>query len=637
MATTVAELEARLTANPRDFNRDIDRADRHFAKFGKAIRIGALAAGAAIGVVLAKSAKVGFDEFLEGQRVAAQTSAVLKSTGRIANVTAKQVDQLATSLMKKSGVDDEAIKSGSNMLLTFTRIRNEVGRGNDIFNQATKATLNLSVAMGKDMQSSAILVGKALNDPIKGMTALSRAGIQFTEEQKETIKQLVETGHSMDAQKIILKELETQFGGSAEAAGKTFGGQLNILRETFSNLAGEIVGRFVPHLVSLANFVAPLVIVAMDNIGRGLTAIGGFVTDHVLPRLRDLAGFIRESIIPAFGAIVAKIRESIIPALRDWTTELKERLTPAWRGLLSDARKTIEDVARVTVEKQSDLSQTWVNLRGILKELKELFSEVGGVIAFIMIPAFRNLIILLKTDFYETILKYAIPIIEDLTGEIRTLLRWINNVIDRIQDLIGWFKKIKVPSINIPGIGNQPNVYAPSPTGSGGDSHFTPKIHDEMAIARSMGGSIGPNSWGRTYGDHGRVPSHAIDVYGSASTLSNFATMMYGRPGSKDIFYSPHSYAQDNGRRIYGWGGLARERATHWDHVHYSVFDKGGWLKPGLTLAANNTGRPEPVGSGGFSEREIHLHIDGQKLMSWIQNADAQFRRGNGRGLLGTS
>ena len=74
----------------------------------------------------------------EAQKVSAQTRAVLKSTGKAAKVSAKQVDQLAEALMTKSGVDDEVIKSGENMLLTFTNIRNEVGKGNKIFTQATK-------------------------------------------------------------------------------------------------------------------------------------------------------------------------------------------------------------------------------------------------------------------------------------------------------------------------------------------------------------------------------------------------------------------------------------------------------------------------------------------------------------------
>jgi hypothetical protein len=162
------------------------------------------------------------------------------------------METLAESLMRKSGVDDEAIQSGQNLLLTFTKIRNETGKGNDIFNQATKATLDLSVAMGKDLSSSAILVGKALNDPVKGASALSRAGVQLTKGQKEQIQAFVDSGRVLEAQKIILAELTTQFGGSAEAAGKTLPGQLNILKQTFSNLAGDLVSRFLPSLTGVA-------------------------------------------------------------------------------------------------------------------------------------------------------------------------------------------------------------------------------------------------------------------------------------------------------------------------------------------------------------------------------------------------
>jgi phage-related minor tail protein len=190
MATTVARLEAVLSADTRQFDQSMDRSHGTLGKFGKA----ALVAGGVLGGALAIGLKRGADEMMESQRVTAQTNAVLKSTGGIANVTAKEVEKLAGSLSKKTGVDDEVIQSGENILLTFTRIRNETGKGNDIFNQATKATLDLSVAMHKDLNSAAVLVGKALNDPLKGLTALQRVGVTFSAQQKEQIKHLVDTG-----------------------------------------------------------------------------------------------------------------------------------------------------------------------------------------------------------------------------------------------------------------------------------------------------------------------------------------------------------------------------------------------------------------------------------------------------------
>jgi len=209
--------------------------------------------------------KVGIGEFSQAAKVSAQTAAVLKSTGGAAKVSQKQIEDLSTALMKKSGIDDEAIQSGQNMLATFTKVANQTGKGNDIFKQATVAALDMSVAMGKDMTSSAMLVGKALNDPIKGMTALTKSGIQFTDAQKATVKSLVDSGNVMAAQKVILKELTTQFGGSAEALGKTLPGKLNILKESFSNLAGQGVGMLIP---------------AVLRLGSVLQSVGRFVEEH---------------------------------------------------------------------------------------------------------------------------------------------------------------------------------------------------------------------------------------------------------------------------------------------------------------------------------------------------------------------
>src|SRR5215475_5894715 len=122
MATTVARLQAILSANTKDFDRAMDTSESKLGSFAKA---GLAAAGAAGIAALTYALKTGVEEMMQQQEVAAQTAAVLRSTGGVANVTAKDVDTLATSIMKKSGIDDEAVASGENLLLTFTKIRNE--------------------------------------------------------------------------------------------------------------------------------------------------------------------------------------------------------------------------------------------------------------------------------------------------------------------------------------------------------------------------------------------------------------------------------------------------------------------------------------------------------------------------------
>ena len=123
------------------------------------------------------------------------------STGASAWTTVEALQANADALQQLTTHGDESIESMQSVLLTFTNIKG------DVFDDATVGILNMSDALGMDLQSSAILVGKALNDPVAGISAMSRAGITFTEEQKATIARLVEIGDTAGAQAVIMGEL----------------------------------------------------------------------------------------------------------------------------------------------------------------------------------------------------------------------------------------------------------------------------------------------------------------------------------------------------------------------------------------------------------------------------------------------
>jgi hypothetical protein len=258
MSSSLGTAVLDLDTDPSRMNRGLDKAESKVKGSVGGFSAGTLAIGAAFtGVGLA--VKNAWDELSNAQRVGAQTDAVLKSTGGVANVTKGHIEDLSTKIMNYSGLDDEVVQSGQNMLLTFTKVRNGVGKGNQIFDRATVAIADLSVGMGKDMSSSAIMVGKALNDPIKGLTALGRAGVQFTQAQKDSIKAMVDSGNTAGAQKMILKELETQFGGSAKAAGQTLPGQLAIARNAFDNMSAQLLSALIPALKLVATSLLALV------------------------------------------------------------------------------------------------------------------------------------------------------------------------------------------------------------------------------------------------------------------------------------------------------------------------------------------------------------------------------------------
>lgn len=201
-----------------------DRIDKKMTSLGNTLK--ALGIGTIIGQGLGFVIK----QAMEAERIGAQLEARLKSTGGAAGVSRSQLEAFAESLQRTTTFGDDAILEMQTLLLTFTQIR-----GPKVAD-ATKAILDISTAMGTDLKGAAIQVGKALNDPIKGVSALAEVGVSFTEAQKKVIRELVETGRVAEAQGIILKELSVEFGGAAEAARDTFGGALEALGNTLSDL-----------------------------------------------------------------------------------------------------------------------------------------------------------------------------------------------------------------------------------------------------------------------------------------------------------------------------------------------------------------------------------------------------------------
>lgn len=189
------------------------------------------------GVALAAGIGFAVSEFEDAEATARKTEAVIKSTGNAAQVTAGQQDKMVQSLSNLAAVDDEVVAGGANVLRTFKSIQ-----GQETFEGALGAALDLSAALGTDLQSASMQVGKALEDPLKGITALTRAGVSFSAAQKEQIRNFVEVGDKASAQKMILAELETQFGGQAEAA-VTSSARMKV---AFGNTAEAVGGVLAP-------------------------------------------------------------------------------------------------------------------------------------------------------------------------------------------------------------------------------------------------------------------------------------------------------------------------------------------------------------------------------------------------------
>jgi hypothetical protein len=246
-------------------SKTLDGVQKHAQKTATGIggsfkKVGGLIAGAFAAAKVKDFLSDSMAEAREAQKVGAQTTAVIKSTGGAAHETAGQIGNLATSISNKVGIDDEAIQSGENMLLTFTNIRNEAGKGNDVFDQTTKIMTDMSVATGQSMTGSAVMLGKALNDPIAGLSKLTKIGVTFTQQQKDQVASLQKSGDSMGAQKVILAELNREFGGSAAAQATS----ADKMKVAFGNLEEQVGTALIPVVDDLENIMTKDVIPAFS-------------------------------------------------------------------------------------------------------------------------------------------------------------------------------------------------------------------------------------------------------------------------------------------------------------------------------------------------------------------------------------
>ena len=241
----------------------LNKVQGNFRNLGRNAAIAGAAVGA-FAAVISTSAKA----LARIESINAQTAQTIKTMGNAANISAEEVEKLAGSLEAMTATEAEAIQEGANLLLTFGNITNQLGKGNDIFTQTTEIMVDMGVALRKGPVDTATMLGKALNDPIRGMTALRRVGVSFTDQQVEQVKALQESGDLMAAQKLILAELQNQYGGSGAAFAATFAGQVQLLNHELGALGEEATLVVMPALKTMVESLRELA----PEIGTKLSA-----------------------------------------------------------------------------------------------------------------------------------------------------------------------------------------------------------------------------------------------------------------------------------------------------------------------------------------------------------------------------
>lgn len=123
----------------------------------------------------------------------------------------------AESIAQSTGVDPVAIQEAQAMLLTFDSLSDSAGEAGGTFDRVTQASIDLAAQGFGSVDGNARMLGRALEDPERGMQRLERMGVVLNDTQRDQVTSMMEAGDAAGAQAILLEEAEKASGGVAEA------------------------------------------------------------------------------------------------------------------------------------------------------------------------------------------------------------------------------------------------------------------------------------------------------------------------------------------------------------------------------------------------------------------------------------
>jgi phage-related protein len=348
-----------------------DAAGKTGGGFGKMAKGIAGAVGTAAIVSFGK-ASVG--AALESQKANANLEQGFKSMGETSGKAADEATKFASALSKKIGVDDDAIIASQALLVTFGNVSSEAARSAGIFDDTTTAAADLAAKGFGTLDSNAVLLGKALNDPTAGIGKLAKAGVQFTDQQKEQIKAMQASGDTVGAQKVMLGELEKQVGGTA-AATATSQEKMTVAfgetQEAVGNALLPVLEKLAPILETVAGFVednAGWLVPMAAAIGAVVLAIKAWnIVQAILNVLMTAnpIGLVVLGIVALIAVIVLMVKhwDKVKAAMAVVFDFIKGAATAVWRWVTDKFQAIADAVSRIWGSIKSTISGVFSSIK----------------------------------------------------------------------------------------------------------------------------------------------------------------------------------------------------------------------------------------------------------------------------------
>lgn len=311
----------------------------------------------------------------------AQLAAVLRSTGEAAGFTQGQLNSMADGMEAITTFAAGDINTAQTALLAFTNITGER------FPRALQSAADMAARTGGQIQSTAEIIGRALDVPSQGMAALSRQGFRFTDSQKELMKQLESTGRIAEAQGIIFDALEGTYGGAAEAARNNLDGALVALGNTIGWLLTQEDG-----MPGLRREIEELIKILRDpDTKRGIDELGSLLAKAAtlgvksLAELGDYANYMSGTISNVFG------NSTMEEDLRREIANIERALDGSILSALMNPYAAVENAAKYMFTSREELETLRAEKQAILDNLsateKAKTSGGGTVTGSLSVPS----------------------------------------------------------------------------------------------------------------------------------------------------------------------------------------------------------------------------------------------------------
>lgn len=401
---------AKLGGNANKTGGKIQNMAKMSAKALGTIAVAAATAGVALAFDALKAAEQG----KQAQDRLAKVTDSMGLFGKQAEKVTGRLNDLADATARQTGVDDDNILATQTKLMTFKELAKTAGEVGGSFDRATMAAIDLAAAGFGSAETNAVQLGKALQDPVKGIAALGRSGVTFTEQEKSKIKTLVQSGKMLEAQDVVLKAIETQVGGTAAASATA----TEKMQVGFSQMQEALGAKLLPAFEKLTGWVMEVGFPAFSKFAEKIGKDLGPVIEKMGPILKQFGAYFMKEVYPRLVAFWGYLQDTVIPGL-------KKAFVPVWEGIVS----LFKTVRSAFDENRDSLEKLGAGLK-ILADF--IIKNVWPIIGAILGNAFRILgeRIKLVIDIVGNLVEWFTV---TLPNAINTVSTFFTNLVDGIK------------------------------------------------------------------------------------------------------------------------------------------------------------------------------------------------------------